>query len=86
MPEQRTVLQLAPFVDVGTVWNKSGKTDEQDSDTSNTLASAGLGLRLQLGDNLTARFDWGIPLVNISSEKRTLQENGIYFSVVSTLF
>jgi len=76
----RSVLQLAPFVDVGTAWNNSRRND-LGSNTPNTLASVGLGLRWQLGDNLTARFDWGIPLVDISSRKRTWQENGLYFSV-----
>jgi hemolysin activation/secretion protein len=54
---------------------------------SNTLVSVGLGLRLQLNDRLTARVDWGIPLVDISQEgESTLQENGIYFSIVSSPF
>jgi hemolysin activation/secretion protein len=45
------------------------------------LASVGLGLRCQLGDRLTARLDWGIPLIDISDRERTLQEKGVYFSV-----
>lgn len=76
----RTLLQIAPFVDVGTGWNNSART-EQDANIPSTLVSVGLGLRLQLGDNLTARFDYGIPLVDVSSRKRTWQENGLLFSV-----
>lgn len=72
-----TILQLIPFIDVGTAWNSSGKK----SPDSNTLASVGLGLQWQMGERLKARLDYGIPLININSESRTWQENGIYFSV-----
>lgn len=86
-PEQQLLLQLTPFVDVGTVWNSSGRA-ESDTNTSdtNTLASVGLGLRCQLGDSLIARLDWGIPLVDITSRERTWQENGVYFSVIYNPF
>ncbi len=72
-----TLLQLTPFFDFGTAWNRSGKA----APDPNTLAALGLGLRFQWGERLTARLDWGIPLVSINSDKRTLQENGVYFSV-----
>ena len=71
------LLQLAPFVDVGTTWNNSGREDLDDD----TLASVGLGLRWSQGDRFTARLDWGIPLVDVDSRERTWQENGVYFSV-----
>jgi hemolysin activation/secretion protein len=35
------------------------------------LVSVGLGLRLQLSDRFTARLDWGIPLVDLSTRQRT---------------
>jgi len=86
-PQQQLLLQLTPFVDVGTAWNSSGRA-ESDTNTSdtNTLASVGLGLRCQLGDSLIARLDWGIPLVDITSRERTWQENSVYFSVVYNPF
>ncbi|WNZ44123.1 ShlB/FhaC/HecB family hemolysin secretion/activation protein [Leptolyngbya boryana CZ1] len=71
------LLQFAPFVDVGTAWNLSDRPDPDPS----TLVSLGLGLRLQIGNQFTARFDWGIPLVEIEGAKRTWQENGLYFSI-----
>ena len=79
---QNLLLQLTPFVDFGTTWNM-GKRNFSDQNLSNsdTLASVGLGLRLQLSDRLTARFDWGIPLVDIDSRERTWQEKGLYFSI-----
>lgn len=79
---QRWVLQLTPFIDAGTTWDNSGRTDANSNTIdTDTLASVGLGLRYQLGDRLTARFDWGIPLIDISSQgEDTWQENGLYFS------
>ncbi|NET58466.1 MAG: ShlB/FhaC/HecB family hemolysin secretion/activation protein [Symploca sp. SIO2E6] len=75
------LLQLAPFVDVGTTWN----TDRADPDP-NSLVSAGLGLELQLGDSFNARFDWGIPLISVDNTRRTWQENGLHFSVTFSNF
>ena len=72
-----SVFQLAPFFDVGTAWNNR---KERDRSPTNTLASIGLGLRL-LFNSFTARLDWGIPLISVNSEKKTWQENGLYFSV-----
>jgi hemolysin activation/secretion protein len=77
-----TLIQLTPFVDVGRAWNHSGRENPDPQ----TLASVGLGLRFQWSDRLTARFLWGIPLVNIEGSKRTWQENGLYFSVIYNPF
>lgn len=80
--EQQLTLQLTPFVDFGTVWDESGRSVENlNPSNSETLASIGLGLRFQLADRLTARLDWGIPLIDIDSRERTLQEKGLYFSI-----
>ncbi|NES23764.1 MAG: ShlB/FhaC/HecB family hemolysin secretion/activation protein [Symploca sp. SIO3E6] len=71
-----SMLQLAPFIDIGTTWN----TDRANPD-ANSLASVGLGFELQLGDNFNARLDWGIPLIPVDNTRRTWQENGLHFSV-----
>ena len=70
------VFQVAPFIDAGTVWSKSTPS----GNGSNTLLSTGLGLQCRT-DNLSARLDWGIPLINIPGSKNSLQDNGLYFSV-----
>lgn len=70
------LVQLTPFIDLGTGWNRSGDNPEK-----NTLVGAGLGLLWRQGENFSARIDFGFPLVSIENEKRTLQENGIYFSI-----
>ncbi len=80
-------LQVAPFVDFGNGWNDSGRSDFEVDFDSNTLLSLGLGLRLQLEENLTARLDWGIPLISVTSEdKDSWQENGLYFSIIVNPF
>ena len=77
-PDGWGLLQLAPFVDVGTVW--SNGEDEANVDNS-TLVSTGIGLRWQLGSRFSARLDWGIPLVPIARQGDSLQDDGIFFSV-----
>ncbi len=81
VPEIQGLLQVTPFIDFGTAWNISqpGRTTLNPD----TIASTGIGLLWQQ-NNLTARFDWGIPLgINIPN-KNTWQENGLYFSIIYT--
>jgi hemolysin activation/secretion protein len=72
------VLQVTPFVDVGSAWNNSSSGNENNI---NTLASVGLGLRWLQGNNFTAAVEWGIPLVSVDTQGNTWQENGLYFFV-----
>lgn len=82
LPQWETLVQLAPFVDLGGGWNREGRPDPDPS----FLASLGLGLQLQVSNYLSVRLDYGIPLVSVSSSERTWQESGFYFSVVATPF
>ncbi|MEH2202765.1 MAG: ShlB/FhaC/HecB family hemolysin secretion/activation protein [Nostoc sp.] len=82
LPQINSILQVIPFVDFGVGWNTSGK----DNPDRNTLAAVGLGLRWAQGDRFTVRLDWGIPLVSVNSNERTLQENGLYFSLLYNPF
>ncbi|MEH2036624.1 ShlB/FhaC/HecB family hemolysin secretion/activation protein [Nostoc sp.] len=75
------VLQLTPFIDVGKGWNTKG-----ENPSPSTLVSTGLGLLWKQGDDFLARIDWGIPLISVDGEKRSLQENGLYFSVSYSAF
>ncbi|MBV6626275.1 MAG: BamA/TamA family outer membrane protein [Rivularia sp. (in: Bacteria)] len=83
---QNNLLQVAPFLDFGTAWNRGGRDESNTQSETETLLSLGLGLRLQLQNRLTARFDWGIPLITVEGDKDTLQENGLYFSVIYNPF
>lgn len=75
-PTRRSILQLTPFVEGGFGWN----ADERDPDPD-TLISAGVGLLWRFDDNLIARLDWGIPLIDGDADGDSLQENGIHFSL-----
>ena len=75
------LVQIAPFFDVGTVWNND------EIEISNAiLPSVGVGLNFSMGTNFNARLDWGIPLTSVGVESDSLQEDGIYFSIDSNFF
>jgi len=80
--EIRGLLQIAPFIDVGTVQNQNSS----DTSTNTWLLGTGLGLRWQMGDRLIARFDYGFPLIPIKGSRNSWQEHGIYFSLSYGLF
>ena len=75
------LVQIAPFFDLGTVWNN----DDLEIGSS-TLPSLGVGVNFSLGDRFNARLDWGIPLSDVNIENDSLQEDGIYFSLNSSFF
>ncbi|MCV3212670.1 ShlB/FhaC/HecB family hemolysin secretion/activation protein [Plectonema radiosum NIES-515] len=71
------LLQIVPFIDFGIGWNSSGDRNPDP----NTLVGTGVGLLLQMANQLNARLDYGFPLIDVNSGDRTLQEQGLYFSV-----
>ncbi|GAX42642.1 surface antigen D15 domain-containing protein [Tolypothrix sp. NIES-4075] len=71
------LLQIVPFIDFGIGWNSSGDRNPDP----NTLVGTGVGLQWQMGNQLNARLDYGFPLIDVNSSDRTLQEQGLYFSV-----
>ncbi|BAY24684.1 polypeptide-transport-associated domain-containing protein [Calothrix sp. NIES-2100] len=77
-----STIELAPFVDLGGVWNQADNPNKQPNQTF--LASAGLGLlwNQALGiDRMTMRLDYGIPFVNLSDRGNNAQDDGFYFSI-----
>ena len=70
-------LSAIPFFDFGTAWSNSDDKDPEED----TLVSLGVGLRLDLIDTLSARFDYGIPLIDVRETGDSLQEDGLYFSL-----
>ena len=77
--KKQITLEVIPFLDFAKVWN----TENELNSSVNTLVGIGAGLKLSVRENLTARLDWGIPLVDIDSSGDSLQENGVYFSLKS---
>ena len=74
---RQSSVAIIPFADFGTVWGEQ-ELPNQDEET---IASVGVGVQLSLSEILRARLDWGIPLVEVDDRDRTIQEDGIYFSV-----
>jgi hemolysin activation/secretion protein len=75
------VMQLTPFVDLGTVWNTDDVKIEHDF-----LSAVGIGLNFSAGNRFNARLDWGIPLVDVDNLSNSLQESGVYFSINYNFF
>lgn len=75
--ENRSSLSAVPFVDFGTTWSNSDERNQEED----TVASLGLGVRLDIFETLNARLDYGIPLIEVEDNDDTLQEKGLYFSL-----
>ena len=70
--------QVAPFLDLGTVWNDSDNTDLPDQ---TFLAGIGAGLLWEMLPDFNIRLDFALPLVDLNDRGENIQDNGIYFSV-----
>ncbi|MBE9066954.1 ShlB/FhaC/HecB family hemolysin secretion/activation protein, partial [Leptolyngbya cf. ectocarpi LEGE 11479] len=82
LPRLDSTVQIAPFVDYGLGWNRGGQADPDP----NHLLSIGTGLLWQTSDRITARLDFGIPLIDPGPEGNSLQESGVLISVTGRLF
>lgn len=74
-----SILQLAPFTDLGQVWNANG--DPNKLPRHRFLAGIGLGLIWQPLTNLIMRLDYGAPVIPIGDRGHNAQDSGFYFSV-----
>ncbi|MEG3436959.1 ShlB/FhaC/HecB family hemolysin secretion/activation protein [Pannus brasiliensis CCIBt3594] len=80
LDKDKGVLQLVPFVDFGVGWNASG--NPIPTPDTNTLLAVGLGLQYRMGNNFSARFDWGIPLFELRSPNGgAITQQNIFFSI-----
>jgi hemolysin activation/secretion protein len=73
------ILQIAPFVEGGGVWNVNGNPNILPD--QRYLVGAGLGLLWEPIKRLNIRLDYGVPLINLSDRGSNLQDNGFYFSL-----
>ena len=73
-------LQLAPFFDVGQVWNTQNMTNQ---DSNEVLAGIGVGVLWEPVSGLNLRLDYGNPLIEGSntSSPSSLQDEAIYFNL-----
>jgi len=81
--EQRTVLEIIPFVDLGVVWNHPNNPNELTD--QNFLASAGMGIRWYPWRNLEIRADYGVPVIDLNDRGRNFQDRGLHMSVAYRL-
>jgi len=73
------ILQLAPFADLGTVWNASDNPNSLPDQTF--LAGLGVGVLWEPLPDLNIQVNFAVPLVNLSDRGNNLQDEGISFSV-----
>ncbi|MCY2954034.1 MAG: hypothetical protein NTU53_18995 [Planctomycetota bacterium] len=67
------------FVDVG----RALYSDRQSPESDETLVGAGLGVELQVKQNISIRVDWGIPLRDLGDEiKAGIEDSRVHFSVM----
>ncbi|HBB33306.1 MAG TPA: peptide ABC transporter permease [Cyanobacteria bacterium UBA8803] len=70
---------LAPFLDVGYVWNVGGNPNALQDKTF--IAGLGLGILWEPVPNLNLRLDYGLPLITLDDRGENAQDKGFYFSV-----
>ncbi|MGP1386397.1 MAG: ShlB/FhaC/HecB family hemolysin secretion/activation protein [Thainema sp.] len=73
--------QLAPFFDMGAVWNDSENPNNVGRPDEEFLAGIGLGLLWEPLPNLNVRLDYGLPLIDTDDRGDNAQDEGFYFSV-----
>jgi len=79
----KEIFQLAPFFDMGTVWNNPGNPNLLPS--RRFLAGAGLGVLWEPLPRLNLRIDYGIPIIYTRDRGNNIQDHGFYFQVLYQL-
>lgn len=74
-------LQLVPFGDVGYGWNQEQRFL---TESNQVLASLGIGLQYDLTNRISARLDYGIPLLNRQDPISNLQERGVHLKFTAS--
>jgi hemolysin activation/secretion protein len=75
----KPLIKVAPFFDLGYVWNKDDNPNQLQEQTF--LAGAGIGILWELIPDLNMRLDYGLPLVDLNDRGVNAQDNGFYFSL-----
>jgi hemolysin activation/secretion protein len=74
------IVQLAPFIDFGTVWNQSNNPNPLPN--QRFLAGVGVGFLWQPVQRLYIRIDGAVPLVDLDDRGGDFQDEAVYFSVL----
>jgi len=75
--------QVAPFFDLGYVWNVDNNPNSLQRQTF--LASMGVGVLWQMLPHLNLRLDYGFPLIDLDDRGQNAQDDGFHFSVGTNL-
>ena len=72
-------LIVAPFIDMGAVWN----SDDNPSQIPDQqfLIGAGVGVLWEPVKNLNLRLDYGFPFIDLRDRGDNIQDDGLYFSL-----
>ncbi len=73
-----SLFQIAPFFDLGYVWNVDNNPNSLQKQTF--LAGTGVGVLWQVLPNLNLRLDYSLPLINLDDRGKNAQDDGLYFS------
>ncbi len=72
-------LSLAPFFDIGQVWNHQGNPNTLPAQTF--LMGVGLGLLWEVTPGWNIRLDYAYPLIELDDRGNNAQDDGFYFSI-----
>ncbi|WP_103666865.1 ShlB/FhaC/HecB family hemolysin secretion/activation protein [Pseudanabaena sp. BC1403] len=75
----RAILQIAPFIDLGAIWNHGN--NPTPSSSQNFLAAGGIGLIIEPIERFLLRVEAAIPFVNLQGRGNNLQDTAVHFSV-----
>ncbi|MBP0019160.1 MAG: ShlB/FhaC/HecB family hemolysin secretion/activation protein [Cyanobacteria bacterium SBLK] len=73
---------VAPFFDLGWVWNNPDNPNPQPVPEQTFIAGVGVGLIWEAVPGLNIRLDLAYPLMNLSDRQTNAQDDGLYFSVL----
>ena len=71
--------QVAPFVEMGYVWNSSNNPNFLQDERF--IAGLGAGLLWQPAPGFNIKLDWAVPLIDLDDQGNNAQDDGFYFSV-----
>ena len=77
--EQLPVFQIAPFWDMGAVWNSGDNPNFLPDQTF--ITALGLGLIWQPIEGLNLRLDYAPPLIELDDKGDNIQDHGFYFNL-----
>ena len=76
---EQPVFVVAPFFNMGAVWNKDDNPNKVPDD--NFIAAFGLGLLWQPAEGLNLRLDYAPPLIDLDDRGDNVQDDGLHFSL-----